>query len=99
MFIESMAMETEKSAEQRRLIDERLSMIKAYVDGFELFLPKDEAALGEIADMLKRAAERVGEMDESRIKRKRLVGELDKAFTELENSQKQFVEKVRSDAP
>lgn len=90
-------METPRSIEQRKLIDERLQTIKACVDGFELFLPKDETALVEIADIMGNVAGKVKEMDESRIKRKQLVAELDRAFSDLENSQKEFVEKVKPD--
>jgi hypothetical protein len=88
-------METPQSTEQRRLIDEQLQIIKTYVDGFDLFMPKDETALGEIADILKGTADRVKEMDESRLRRKQLMGELDRAFSDLERSQRQFVEKVK----
>ena len=90
-------LETEKSTEQRKYIDEQIQAIKACVDGFELFLPKDETALCEIADVIKSAADKVKEMDESRIRRKQLKAELDRAFDDLENSQKQFVEKVKHD--
>ncbi len=88
-------METQKSAEQRKFIDEQLQIIKAYIDGFELFLPKDETALGEIADIIGSVSDKVKEMDESRIKRKQLMAELDRAFSDLENSQKQFAEKAK----
>ena len=90
-------METQKSAEQRKFIDEQLQAIKACVDGFELFLPKDETALGEIADVLKSVTETIRQMDESRRKRKQLMVELDRAFSDLEHSQKQFAEKVKPD--
>ncbi len=88
-------METQKSAEQRKFIDEQLQIIKAYVDGFELFLPKDETALGEIAGIIGDVSEKVKEMDEFRIKRKQLMAELDRAFCDLENSQKQFAENAK----
>lgn len=88
-------METQKSAEQRKLIDEQLQTIKAYVDGFELFMPKDEAALAEIADIIGRVAGKVREMDESRIRRRQLMAELNRAFSDLESSQRQFAEKVK----
>ncbi len=90
-------METPRSAEQRQTIDEQLQAIKACVDGFELFVPKDETALGEIADLMKAVAERIKGLDESRIKRKQLMAELDRAFSDLEDSQKKFVEKVKPD--
>lgn len=88
-------METQKSIEQRKSIDEQLQSIKAYVDGFELFLPKDETALGEIADIIRSVSEKVKEIDGSRIKRKQLMAELDRAFGDLENSQKQFAETAK----
>ncbi|HTY91407.1 MAG TPA: hypothetical protein VMC84_09540 [Methanocella sp.] len=88
-------METPRSIEQRKHIEEQLQVIKAYVDGFELFLPKDETALVEIAGIIDSAEKKVKEMDESRIRRKQLMAELDQAFIDLENSQKQFVEKVK----
>lgn len=90
-------METQKSAEQRMLIDEQLRTIKAYVDGFELFLPKDETALAEISDIMMRVAGKVKEMDESRIRRRQLMAELDRAFSDLESSQRQFAEKAKTE--
>lgn len=87
-------METPKSGEYRRAIDEQIWRIKAYADGFELFLPKDEAALGEISDALAAVAGRIAELDEARIKRRRLMGELSRAYGELEESQKRFVENI-----
>jgi hypothetical protein len=90
-------METQKSAEQRMLIDEQLRTIKAYVDGFELFLPRDETALAEISDIMTRVAGKVKEMDESRIRRRQLMAELDRAFSDLESSQRQFAEKVKTE--
>ncbi len=92
-------METTKSMELRRSIDEQISLIKSYVDGFELFVPKDEAALGEIGEILKAAAQRINEIDEARIRRKHLMGELDQAFRELEDSQKRFAKSVGTDMP
>ncbi len=89
-------METTRSAELRKSIDEQVSQIKSYVDGFELFVPKDEAALDEIADLLKSLARRVGEMDEARMKRRRLMGELNEAFVSLERSQKQFADNIKN---
>ena len=91
-------METQKSAEQRQFIDEQLQVIKDYVDGFELFLPKDETALGEIADLMRAVAEKMKEMDDSRIKRKQLKAELDRAFSDLESSQKSFAKNVMPDS-
>ena len=91
-------METQKSAEQRQFIDEQLKIIKHYVDGFELFLPKDDTALGEIADLMRAVAEKMKEMDDSRIKRKKLKAELDRAFSDLENSQKSFARDSRPDS-
>ncbi len=90
-------METPKSAEQRKLIDGQLQTIKAYVDGFELFLPKDETALAEIADVITKVAGVVKDMDESRLRRRQLVAELDRAFSDLESSQRQFADKVRTE--
>jgi hypothetical protein len=90
-------METQKSAEQRMFIDEQLRTIKAYVDGFELFLPRDETALAEISDIMTRVAGKVKEMDESRIRRRQLMAELDRAFSDLESSQRQFAEKVKTE--
>ena len=92
-------METPESIELKKAIGEQILLIKSYVDGFELFLPRDEAALGEIGDILGAVAQRVKEMDEARIKRKRLVGELNSAFTELEDSQKRFAKSIGADAP
>jgi hypothetical protein len=89
-------METTKSKELRRSIDEQILLIKSYVDGFEVFVPRDEASLGEIREILKTVAQRVKEMDEARIKRKRLVGELNEAFVDLETSQKQFAESINN---
>jgi hypothetical protein len=91
--------ETTRSIELKRSIDEQILLIKSYVDGFELFVPKDEAALGEIDEILKTAAQRIKEMDEARIKRKRLMGELNQAFIELEDSQKRFAKSVGTDVP
>ena len=91
-------METQKSAEQRQFIDEQLQIIKHYADGFELFLPKDETALGEIADLMRAVAEKMREMDDSRIKRKQLKAELDRAFSDLENSQKSFARDAKPDS-
>jgi ATP-dependent helicase/DNAse subunit B len=90
-------METPRSAEQRRTIDEQLQAIKACVDGFELFVPKDETALDEIAGLMQAVVLKIAEMDEARLKRKRLMAELDRAFSDLEDSQKKFVEKVKPD--
>jgi hypothetical protein len=92
-------METTRSRELRKSIDEQILLIKSYVDGFELFVPKDEAALGEIADILKSLARRVKEMDEARMKRKRLMGELNNAFAELEDSQNRFAKSAGIDSP
>ncbi len=92
-------METTRSIELKRSLDEQILLIKSYVDGFELFVPKDEASLGEIGEILKVVAQRIKEMDEARIKRKRLMGELNNAFIELEDSQKRFAESVRIDMP
>jgi vacuolar-type H+-ATPase subunit I/STV1 len=92
-------METTRSKELRRAIDEQMQLIRSYVEGFELFVPKDEAALGEIGELLDSAARRVKEIDEARIKRKRLISELNDAFVDLETSQKQFAESVRTDMP
>ncbi len=92
-------METTRSIELKKSIDEQILLIKSYVDGFELFVPKDEAALGEIGEILKTAAQRIKEMDEARIKRKRLMGELNQAFIELEDSQKRFAKSVGTDVP
>jgi hypothetical protein len=89
-------METTRSAELRRSIDEQILLIKSYVDGFELFAPKDEAALGEIGELLDSAARRVKEMDEARIRRKKLTDQLNEAFVDLERSQKQFVDRVKN---
>jgi len=89
-------METTKSAELRKDIDEQIGIIKSYVDGFALFLPKDEAALGQIGEIMKVVALQVKEMDEARLKRKRLVGELDNAFSELEDSQKKFAREIKA---
>jgi hypothetical protein len=91
-----MSMETTKSAELRKDIDEQIGIIKSYVDGFALFLPKDEAALGQIGEIMKVVALQVKEMDEARLKRKRLVGELDNAFSELEDSQKKFAREIKA---
>jgi hypothetical protein len=89
-------METIKSAEIRKEIDEQIGVIKSYVDGFALFLPKDEAALGQIGEIMKVVAEQVKEMDEARLKRKRLVEELDSAFIALEDSQKKFAREIKA---
>jgi len=89
-------MESTRSLELRKSIDEQISTIKSYVEGFELFVPKDEAALDEIAEILKGMAQRVVEMDEARLKRKRLVGELTDAFADLETSQKKFAESIKN---
>jgi hypothetical protein len=91
--------ETVKSVELRKSMDEQISLIKSYVDGFELSLPKDEAALGEICELLMAAAQHIREMDEARIKRKRLMGELSQAFLELEDSQKRFAKSAGVDGP
>jgi archaellum component FlaC len=92
-------METTRSRELRKSIDEQILAIKSYVDGFELSVPKDEAALGEIGEILKTVAQHVKEMDEARIRRKRLVGELSKALGELEDSQDQFARSARVNTP
>jgi len=89
--------ETTRSMEFKKSIDEQILQIKSYVDGFELFVPKDEAALGEIGDILKAAAQRIKETDEARIKRKRLIGDLNHAFMELEDSQKRFSKSIGID--
>ena len=92
-------METKVSAEIRKSIEEQLGIIKAYVDGFELFIPKDETALGELCELMKVVAQRVKEMDEARIKRKHLLGELNRAYSELEESHKKFAENVKAGTP
>jgi hypothetical protein len=91
-----MSMETTKSAEHRKIIDEQLGIIKSYVDGFDIFLPKDEAALGQIGEIMKVVAQQVKELDEARLKRKRLFGELDSAFSDLQDSQKKFARDVKA---
>lgn len=92
-------METQKSAILKKAIDEQIEIIKSYVDGFEVSVPRDEAALGDIGEILKTVAQRVKEMDEARVKRKQLMDELNEAFVELERSQKQFAESVKTDTP
>ncbi len=92
-------METTRSAELRKSIDEQVLLIKSYVEGFELSVPRDEAALGEIAELLQRIARHVKELDDARVKRKRLMAELNSAFTELEDSQKRFARSVGADTP
>jgi|GEM_PF-3914099 len=92
-------METKVSVETRKSIDEQLGIIKAYVDGFELFVPKDETALGELSELIKAVAQRVKELDDARIKRKHLLGELNRAYTELEESHKKFAENIKAGTP
>jgi ATP-dependent helicase/DNAse subunit B len=89
-------MESKVSVEIRNNIDEQLETIKAYVDGFELFVPKDETALGEIGELVKAVVARVKELDEARLKRKHLLGELNRAYSELEESHKKFVENIKA---
>ncbi len=89
-------METQKSAMFRKTVEDLISDIESCVDGFEVSMPKDEAALGEICEILGEAARRVREMDEARVKRKLLMHKLNEAFIDLERSQKQFVESVKN---
>lgn len=88
-------METQKSAEYRKSIDEQIKTIKAYADGFELLMPKDEMALGDVCEMVNALAQRVKEMDDARIKRKHLLVELNRAYSELEESRRKFADNVK----
>ncbi len=87
-------METQKSAEYRKNIDEQIDIIRSYINGFELFVPKDETALGELSDMVVAIVQRVKDADDARLKRKRLMDELNRAYVDLEESHKRFAEKV-----
>ncbi len=89
-------METQKSAEYRKNIDEQIEIIRSYISGFELFVPKDESALGEISDLIAAMVQRVKDADDARLKRKRLMDELNRAYVELEESHKRFAEKVNA---
>ncbi len=92
-------METTRSTELRKSIDEQIALIKSYVDGFELYVQKDEAALADLSEILIALSQRVKEMDEARVKRKRLMSELNRAFVDLEDSQKRFASSVGTDMP
>jgi len=91
--------ESGKSIEYRQIIDEQIEVIRAYISGFELLVPKDETALGELGDMMKALAQHVKAMDEARLKRKQLMEELNRAYGELEESHKKFAESVSAKTP
>jgi hypothetical protein len=92
-------METANSKELRKSIDEQMLQIKSVVDGFELFVPKDEAALREIDGILRTVTGHVREMDEARLKRRHLMGELSKALGDLEDAQGRFAKSAKADTP
>lgn len=86
--------ETEKSVEYRKNIYAQVDMLKAYVEKFEVFVAKDEAALKELCDMMGAIVCRVAEIEDAHVKRIQLMNELSRACSELEESQKKFIEKV-----
>jgi methyl-accepting chemotaxis protein len=86
--------ESIKSAEYKKTIDEQIEVIRAYVRDFDLIVPKDETALKELVDMMRAFAQSVKEMDDARIKRKQLLEELNRACGELEESHKKFADSV-----
>lgn len=92
-------METASSKELRKSIDEQLLLIKSLADGFELFAPKDEAALGEICEILKTVTGHVREVDQARLKRRHLMGELSKALGDLEDAQGRFARNAKANTP
>lgn len=92
-------MESFKSTEYRKIIDEQIEVIRAYVSGFELIVPKDEAALGELAALIGAFAQHVRELDEARLKRKQLLEQLNREYGELEESHRNFAKSVSAKMP
>jgi len=91
--------ESVKNAEYKKILDEQIEVIRAYVEGFELLVPKDETALKELVDMMRAFAQHAKDMDEARLRRKQLLEQLNREYGELEESHKNFASSIGAKTP
>ncbi len=88
-------MESQKADEYRRSINEFADTLKLFVNSFEVYMVKDEQALGEINEMAGGMMQRVNEIGQAHKKRIYLLGELNRTYRELEASHTKFAEKIQ----
>jgi molybdopterin converting factor small subunit len=58
-------MEYPKAIEYKKTIGEQAEALKQYVESFEVYMAKDEAALGELCGMMDSILRKVGELNQS----------------------------------
>ncbi len=87
-----------KVGELNQSINEQSEALKRYLKEFEIHATEDERAFAEISGMMDHLAKRVGEIDEAHKKRITLLGELNKTYKELQDSQIKFAEDIRGKA-
>jgi hypothetical protein len=89
-------MDNERMAENRKTIIEQLEAIEGYVNKFEVLTQKDEAALTELRNIVNTLTLHVYDMDAAQKKRIQLMNELANAYSDLEESQKKFADRVKA---
>jgi hypothetical protein len=89
-------MNNEQMAENKKTIIEQLEAIVSYVMKFEVLTQKDEAALSELMNIVNTLTLHVYDMDVAQKKRIQLMNELANAYSDLEESQKKFADKVKA---